>query len=182
MATGACIVCSAQAPNTFEKNLKASSVPAANPKKPASVAISEGIQLGASVAKDVLTPRSQIHRRQAADVFVADRVPGPIFSVQPEFGCDAINFSPPLISIGPNTDAALDRFKLGDELLPKLRVLVGIVRSSRWESVLRSQKWDLNYEQASILANALLADLQGVPFSPEIVKVHNLIVAACLSS
>ncbi|KAG1843380.1 hypothetical protein DFJ58DRAFT_731671 [Suillus subalutaceus] len=180
VATGARIACSAQAPKTFEKNLQTSSVPAADPKKPASAAISEGIQLGASVAKDMLTPCSQIRWRRAAEVFVADRVPGPIFSVRPEFGCDAINFSPPLISIGPNTDAALDRFKLGDELLPKLRVLVGTVRSSRWELVLRSQKWDLNYEQASILANALLADLQGVPFSPEIVKRKSSVLSVIL--
>ncbi|KAG1844313.1 hypothetical protein DFJ58DRAFT_731230 [Suillus subalutaceus] len=180
VATGARIACSAQAPKTFEKNLQTSSVPAADPKKPASAAISEGIQLGASVAKDMLTPRSQIRWRRAAEVFVADRVPGPIFLVRPEFGYNAINFSPPLISIGPNTDAALDRFKLGDELLPKLRVLVGTVQSSRWELVLRSQKWDLSYEQASILANALLADLQGVPFSPEIVKRKSSVLSVIL--
>ncbi|KAG1848570.1 hypothetical protein F4604DRAFT_1935349 [Suillus subluteus] len=144
VATGARIVCSAQAPKTFEKNLQTSSVPAADPKKPASAAISEGIQLG------------------------------------PEFGCDAINFSPLLISIGPNTDAALDQFKLRDELLPKLHVLVRTVQSSHWELVLRSQKWDLNYEQASILANALLADLQGVPFSPEIVKHKSSVLSVIL--
>ncbi|KAG1786106.1 uncharacterized protein HD556DRAFT_1450089 [Suillus plorans] len=166
IATGARIVCSTQAPRTFENNLKASSAPAADLKKPASAAISEGIQL--------------LRRHRPADVFAADRVPGPIFLVQPELACDAINFSPPLISIGPNTNAVLDQFKLGDALLPKLRVLVGTVRSSRWESVLRSQTWDLNYEQASILVKALLADFQGVPFSPEIVKHKSSILSVIL--
>ncbi|KAG1733399.1 uncharacterized protein EDB91DRAFT_1084453 [Suillus paluster] len=57
-------------------------------------------------------------------------------------------------------DAALDRLKLGDENLLKLRMLVGTVCSSWWEAVFRSPKWDLTYEQASILSNALLMDLQ----------------------
>jgi hypothetical protein len=65
-----------------------------------------------------------------------------------------------LISIGPYTDAALDWLKLGDKNLPKLQTLVAAVRSSQWEAVFRSPSWDLTYEQASILSNALLMDLQ----------------------
>jgi hypothetical protein len=78
----------------------------------------------------------------------------------------------PLISIGPYTDAALDRLKLGNENLPKLRTLVAAVCSSRWEAVFRSPTWDLTYEQASILSNALLMDLQvGVrDINPEAAK------------
>ncbi|KAI6012301.1 hypothetical protein BKA83DRAFT_16703, partial [Pisolithus microcarpus] len=68
-----------------------------------------------------------------------------------------------LISIGPNTDAILDRFSLGDEVLPRLHVLVGTVRSSRWEVVLRAKPWNLTYEQASNLSRALLADIKGTP-------------------
>ncbi|KAG2741523.1 hypothetical protein P692DRAFT_20750803 [Suillus brevipes Sb2] len=179
VATGARIACSAQAPNTFEKKLKTSM--AAGPKKPASAAISEGIQLAASVAKDMLSQSSHIRQCQPADIYVADRDPGPIFSVRSELARNGVNFSPPLISIGPNTDATLDQFKLGDKLLTKLCVLVGTVRSSRWESVFRSQQWDLTYKQASVLVMSLLADLQGVPFNPEIVKVRNFIVGAHLS-
>jgi len=69
----------------------------------------------------------------------------------------------PLISMGPNTDAVLDRFNLGDDILPRLHLLVSMVRSSRWEAVLRSTPWDLTYEQASNLSNALVSDLKGTP-------------------
>ncbi|KAG2343957.1 hypothetical protein BDR05DRAFT_947722 [Suillus weaverae] len=33
-----------------------------------------------------------------------------------------------------------------------------------------SKKWDLTYQQASVLSKALLADFQGMPLNPEIVK------------
>lgn len=66
----------------------------------------------------------------------------------------------PIISIGPHTDAVLDRFKMGDEVIPKLRELMATVRSSRWETVLRSPKWAFTFEQAANLARALDADLQ----------------------
>ncbi|KIK13750.1 hypothetical protein PISMIDRAFT_118264 [Pisolithus microcarpus 441] len=68
-----------------------------------------------------------------------------------------------LISIGPNTDAILDCFSLGDEVLPHLYVLVGTVHSSHWEVVLRAKPWNLTYEQASNLSRALLADIKGTP-------------------
>lgn len=161
------------------KGLQASSPATADSKNSASAAIRQGVEWAASIAtkttKPTLTPRSQIHQHRPADVFAANRDPGPIFSVQPDFKThDAItNLGPPLISIGPNTDTAIDRFQLGDNLLPKLHVLVRTVSSSRWESVFRSEKWDLTYEQASVLSKALLADFQGMPLNPEIVKVSN---------
>lgn len=71
-----------------------------------------------------------------------------------------------LISIGPNMDAVLNRFNLGDDILPWLHLLVSMVRSSRWEAVLRSALWSLTYEQASNLSNALLSDLKGTPGPP----------------
>ena len=76
---------------------------------------------------------------------------------------DAQAQGPPLISLGPNTDAILDRFSLGDDLLPRLHTLVGTIRSSHWEAVLRAAPWNLTYEQASNLSNALSADLKGTP-------------------
>ena len=36
----------------------------------------------------------------------------------------------PLISIRPNTDAVLDQFNLGDDILPRLYTLIGSARSS----------------------------------------------------
>jgi hypothetical protein len=67
---------------------------------------------------------------------------------------------PPLVSIGPHTDAIFDRFKLGDKTLPKLHTLITTIWSSRWEENLRSSKWNLNYEETSKLNFALHADLQ----------------------
>lgn len=60
----------------------------------------------------------------------------------------AASFTSPLISLGPHTDAVLDRFKMDNTILLRLHALVGSVRSSHWEAVLRSPKWDLMYEQA----------------------------------
>ena len=66
-----------------------------------------------------------------------------------------------IISIGPETDAIIDRFGLDDSLVPHLRVLTRQVRSSRWETVLRTPKWGLSYEQSANLAGAMRADICG---------------------
>ncbi|KIK20045.1 hypothetical protein PISMIDRAFT_106394, partial [Pisolithus microcarpus 441] len=70
------------------------------------------------------------------------------------FLTNPIIFGPTLISIGPNTDAVLDRFKINDKVLPT-------IRSSRWEVKLRSSQWNLTYKQAVNLSQALIADTQG---------------------
>ena len=101
-----------------------------------------------------------LRQRRPADAFLyteEDTVPIPL--VIP----DSTAPISPLISIGPNTDAVLDRFNLGDDILPRLYTLIGSARSSRWEAVLRSSPWNLTFEQASNLSNALLADLKGTP-------------------
>jgi hypothetical protein len=54
-----------------------------------------------------------------------------------------------LISIGANTDAALDWLSLGDEFLLKLWILIGTTRSSKWEAVFRRQN-------GTLLMNSLL--------------------------
>ena len=69
-------------------------------------------------------------------------------------------FEGAIIAFGPETDSILDRFELGDHLIPRLRVLTTTVRSSRWEAVLRTEEWGLNYEQAVKLSGALLADIK----------------------
>ncbi|KAG2337006.1 hypothetical protein BDR05DRAFT_952936 [Suillus weaverae] len=171
VATGAHIMCSAQVPKTFVKNLQNLSLTDADSKKLPSAVIHKGVEWAAGVATKAsnLTLHSQIRQQQPAKAFVANRDPGPTFSAQWELG--ATNFNLLLISIGPNMDAILDRFKLGDEVLPKLHVLIQTVCSSYWESVLRALAWDLPYEQAALLSRALLADLQGVLFEPEIIKI-----------
>lgn len=72
-----------------------------------------------------------------------------------------------LLSIGPETDNVLDRFRLSDSLIPQLRVLAQTVRSSRWESVLHSREWGLSMEQAANISTALLLDIQ--PHYPRVV-------------
>ena len=80
------------------------------------------------------------------------------FSEQPVLPCDG--FGGALISLGPQTDAVLDRFNLDDTLLPRLRVLTTTVRSSKWEATLRRSQWGLSYEQAVNLSKAMLADIK----------------------
>ncbi|KAF8545572.1 hypothetical protein OG21DRAFT_1528399, partial [Imleria badia] len=64
----------------------------------------------------------------------------------------------PIVSLGPNTDAVLDRFGMSDQVIPRLRELVVTVCSSRWEVMLRNSPWNLDYEQAANLQKALHAD------------------------
>jgi hypothetical protein len=170
VATGTHIQCSAQAPGAFETNLQAA------PLHSDSIVVHQGAQLvSASPVKKnsnpvPSTPHSQIRRRRPADMFAKS---SPLLAPKAqgqELICNpATSFGSPLISIGSNTDAMLDRLKLGDEILPELRALVRTVRSSRWEAVFMSPKWNLARGQAAMLSNALLADLQVgmVPFSPD---------------
>ena len=81
-------------------------------------------------------------------------------SVEPS---DTSAASPVLISIGPNSNAVLDRFGLGDDLLPRLHTLVRTTCSSHWEAVLRSSPWNLTPKQALNLSRALSADLKRLP-------------------
>lgn len=104
------------------------------------------------------------HQRRPADVFLFaedKNFPEPIPLVIPDSAPGS-----PLISLGPHTDAVLDRFSFGDDVLPRLHILVGTVRSSRWEAILRGTPWNLTYEQASNLSSTLLADLKGTPGLP----------------
>ncbi|KIK76927.1 hypothetical protein PAXRUDRAFT_168396, partial [Paxillus rubicundulus Ve08.2h10] len=73
-------------------------------------------------------------------------------------------------SIGPNSDAMLDRFNLGDELLPHLHRLLRTVCNTHWEVTLRSPPWNLTYKQASNLVWALCTDLQGTTGATLVMK------------
>jgi len=66
-------------------------------------------------------------------------------------------FKGAIVSVGPHTDAIIDRYSLDDKLLSSLRILSKTIRSSKWETELRN--WGLNFEQASKLSSAMLADL-----------------------
>jgi hypothetical protein len=78
-------------------------------------------------------------------------------------------FKGTIISIGPQTDAILNWFKLDDKLIPQLCVLTHQVQNTQWESVLRMPQWGLSYEQASSLSGAMLADLKHAP--PQTIQV-----------
>ncbi|KAL4074891.1 hypothetical protein V8B97DRAFT_2022502 [Scleroderma yunnanense] len=58
---------------------------------------------------------------------------------------------PVLISNGPNSDAVLDQFGLGNNLLSQLHTLIRTAHSSHWEVVLRFSPWNLTGKQASNL-------------------------------
>ena len=116
-------------------------------------------------------------QRRPADAFLFvdnKKFPEPIPLVIPDSAP-----SSPLISLGPHTDAVLDRFSFGDNVLPRLHILVGTVHSSRWEAILRGTPWNLTYEQASNLSSALLVDLKGTPRLP-VTTVFSLCV--CIAS
>jgi hypothetical protein len=72
-------------------------------------------------------------------------------------------FGGAIISIGPHTDAVLDRFHLKDNLIPQLRLLSTAIRSSKWEAALRSTQWGLSYVQAANLSKAMIADISNEP-------------------
>lgn len=72
----------------------------------------------------------------------------------------------PIISIGPQTDAALDRFHMKDSVVPRLRGMTQNNRSSRWEEVLRNE-WGLTFEQAVTISRALQLDLSGQTIQAE---------------
>jgi hypothetical protein len=97
----------------------------------------------------------KIKQRQNVDAFLLDRKN---VILEP-------NIFAPLLSINPNTDAVLDHFKIGDEVILKLHDLIVTMHSSHWEVVLRSPKLDLTYEQAVNLIKALHVDLSGAPLS-----------------
>lgn len=88
----------------------------------------------------------------------------------------AASFGTPLISIGPHTDAVLDRFGLDDQVLLKLHQLIGSVRSSCWEAVLRSPKWDLTYEQALNLSRLLHSDLHSMLTDPKVFYIQTKLI------
>lgn len=67
--------------------------------------------------------------------------------------------APPLISIGPCSDAVLDHIGWNDSSLPRLHNLLGTVRSSRWEITLAGPEWNLRPDQSAALATALLKDV-----------------------
>ncbi|KIJ58420.1 hypothetical protein HYDPIDRAFT_34206 [Hydnomerulius pinastri MD-312] len=164
--TGSRIQCSAAAASSFDP------MPASTVTSTPSAAIRKAKSMSTKppLLTTPATPnKSQtIRQRRMAEMFVSNRATEKTttssepFDIPPSVVLtDTTIFGPPLISIGPNTDAIFDRFKMGDEILPRLRTLIATVCSSRWEAVLRSQQWDLTYEQASNLARALAADVQG---------------------
>jgi len=171
VATGACIQCSGYPKEAFKRVLSfgsktpsslpasaairhatapvsmaqapvSNSHPMAQAASPAPVSTAQAPVSNFRPTAQAASPHAQVLRRCPAEAFIANWssvILEPVIS------------GPPLISIGPHTDAVLDRFKLGDETLLKLCILISTIHSSWWEENLRSPRWDLNYEQASKL-------------------------------
>jgi hypothetical protein len=171
--TGSHIQCSARPPKAFARNAKIHSTTKLKDSSGAhqqSVAIQLEHDTVLSSGTTAASPNSKLRQRRYADAFSLPKNTGN-FSNGPKQRIPAFTHSdltrnltidgPPIISIGPHTDAVLDRFKMGDEVILKLRQLISTVCSSRWEAVLISPKWDLTFEQATNITKALNADLQG---------------------
>ncbi|KAG1793274.1 uncharacterized protein HD556DRAFT_1443705 [Suillus plorans] len=151
-ATSVRIQCSAHAPAQLQHEFVLAAE-SSTPSKSSAVKQATTLATGATKIKQ---------RRRNAEAFS-------LHTKSPS-GSDDKVFGPPLISIGPNTDAVLDRFKIGDQTIPRLHELIATVRSSRWETVLRSPKWDFTYEQASNLMVALHVDFN----VPQMDSVHKI--------
>lgn len=159
MATGARIQCSARPTKQFERDFEVSNK-----------SLSAAVQMGQALAKaSPSKSKSDIRQRRNADAFLLSaaqqgtatvpKPPGTKNTTKSTGAAASFQAGAPLISIGPHSDAVLDRFGLDDHILPKLHQLIGSVRSSRWEAVLQSPKWNLTYEQASNLSRALNSDV-----------------------
>ncbi|KAG6372114.1 hypothetical protein JVT61DRAFT_8828 [Boletus reticuloceps] len=119
----------------------------------------------ANMVESEAMPETLRHRRQPrpADAFLLSSKE--IFAAAKPLMVSS-DSSPPgsaLISIGFHSDAVLEWFKLGDDILPRLHKLITTVRSSRWEAVLVAAPWNMSREQAFNLSRALSADLKGSP-------------------
>ncbi|KAG6903647.1 hypothetical protein DXG01_016043, partial [Tephrocybe rancida] len=68
-------------------------------------------------------------------------------------------FNGAVISIGSATDAVLDRFHLLAKEIPKLRLLMQTERSSKWAEAMRGSEFAYSYEIASLMSEALKADV-----------------------
>ncbi|KAG6369934.1 hypothetical protein JVT61DRAFT_13318 [Boletus reticuloceps] len=126
-----------------------------------------------------------IHKHRLANWFVApaeenllDPLPVTVPLVIPSDSAGV--HEPLLMSLGPNTDAVIDQFNLGNKLLSPLQVLVRTMHSSCWEAVLSTTPWNLTYKQASHLARALAADLSAIVV-PLVTAVSNFLVGCELS-
>lgn len=171
VATGARIQCSARPTKQFERDFEVSNK-----------SLSAAVQMGQALAKaSPSKSKSDIRQRRNADAFLLSaaqqgtatvpKPPGTKNTTKSTGAAASFQAGAPLISIGPHSDAVLDRFGLDDHILPKLHQLIGSVRSSRWEAVLQSPKWNLTYEQASNLSRALNSDVHSNRAMPTNTKV-----------
>ena len=72
-------------------------------------------------------------------------------------------FNGAIISLGPETDGLMKKYGFPDTFIPCLHVLSRQVRSSDWQSTLRSRDWGLTLEQLTNIAKAMEHDIMGKP-------------------
>ncbi|KAG6905993.1 hypothetical protein DXG01_016435 [Tephrocybe rancida] len=68
-------------------------------------------------------------------------------------------FSGAIVSLGPCTDAVIDRFAFKVQEIPKLCRVIQSERSGKWEEKLHAGEFRYSFEQASTMLEALKADL-----------------------
>ncbi|KAG1855813.1 hypothetical protein C8R48DRAFT_675149 [Suillus tomentosus] len=171
--TSSHIQCSARPSKAFSHDFETHAITKSKHSSSAhqqSTVVQHAIAL-ASGASTVPTGSPKARKRRYADYFLVPKnIKGTSTNDGPKQWTSGFMYSdlprkfpvngPPIISIGPHTDAVLDHFKMGDDVIPKLRELMSTVRSSRWEVILRSQKWDFTFEQAANLVKTLNTDLR----------------------
>ncbi|KIM63446.1 hypothetical protein SCLCIDRAFT_24338 [Scleroderma citrinum Foug A] len=173
-ATGCHIQCSSIPQTNFEENVTNPSPKVACDPSTPSAAIHHAAELATpkkivDLKKVVATPPSLqlaiLELKKTAATFPSplpakQNISSPIASIPLVLSKDTMTFGPALLSLGPHSDTVVDRFKLGNEFLPKMWELVSSVRSSKWEQTLRSSPYNLTYEQALNLTHAMQADVQ----------------------
>ena len=77
-------------------------------------------------------------------------------------------FAGAIISIGPETDRVLTKWKLPDDFIPHLRVLSQTVQSSHWKDMLHTADYGLTLKQASQVSDSMICNIKYGPGSAEI--------------
>ena len=113
-------------------------------------------QSGPSPSPEPLAPSQAPQKSLLMQILMSgDLVPAPIISELTSSGMDCIV----IISLGENTDRALDDLNLNNKVIPQLCTLIASICNTKWETVLTSSEWGLSPQEASILAMALNEDL-----------------------
>ncbi|KAG1723942.1 hypothetical protein EDB19DRAFT_1834402 [Suillus lakei] len=122
--TSSHIQCSAHPPHILHHNFETRAIEKKGSSDTLSRPQSSFIQHTTALASAALPGSAKLRQRRHANAFSLPK------NVQLGNTLTPFTVDGPIISIGPSTDAVLDRFKMGDELIPKLRELMSTGRKN----------------------------------------------------